>query len=271
MNINRKVGSVEDDRKSAAGHIIGLGEDDNRRSCEENPAVFFQRQERKSLASSSPVSDVRIDVMSQNSSGNRASANTLRDSETRVSRPNMAYVAMNTDPDFVRKASLQFVENAEGEENEVPDLPGRDKLEKEKLHRSSTSGTARASSLHLHPDRFSIRKGVSRSMSIPINKMSIKIYGSEKAVVEEQKRLKKAGRFIIHPYSNFRLIWDTLTLILLLTNIILIPFAIAFWKEDNPAWLPFKVFCLCCASLYIHFCRIGVFAKLYCISTIVNC
>jgi len=82
---------------------------------------------------------------------------------------------------------------------------------------------------------------VTESLSVPLNKMSLKLYGSKKAVQEEQKRLKRAGTWIIHPYSNFRLLWDCSTLILLLINITLIPVAITFWKIDQPSWLPFKV------------------------------
>ena len=85
------------------------------------------------------------------------------------------------------------------------------------------------------------RAKVTESLSVPLNKMSLKLYGSKKAVQEEQERVKQAGAWIIHPYSNFRLLWDSLTLILLLINITLIPVAIAFWKVDHPTWLPFKV------------------------------
>lgn len=85
------------------------------------------------------------------------------------------------------------------------------------------------------------RAKVTESLSIPLNKMSLKLYGSKKAVQEEQERVKQAGSWIIHPYSNFRLLWDSLTLLLLVVNITLIPVAIAFWKVDHPTWLPFKV------------------------------
>ena len=79
------------------------------------------------------------------------------------------------------------------------------------------------------------------SLSVPLNKMSLKLYGSKKAVQAEQQRLERAGSWIIHPYSNFRLLWDCSTLLLLLVNITLIPVAITFWKIDQPSWLPFKV------------------------------
>ena len=42
------------------------------------------------------------------------------------------------------------------------------------------------------------------SMSVPVTKFSVRLYGSEKAVEQEQKRQEKNGQFVIHPYSNFR-------------------------------------------------------------------
>lgn len=37
-----------------------------------------------------------------------------------------------------------------------------------------------------------------------VNKFSLRMYGSEKAVEKEQERVKSAGNWIIHPYSDFR-------------------------------------------------------------------
>lgn len=37
-----------------------------------------------------------------------------------------------------------------------------------------------------------------------VNKFSLRMFGSEKAVEREQERLKSAGYWIIHPYSDFR-------------------------------------------------------------------
>ncbi|KAI1889515.1 hypothetical protein AGOR_G00163670 [Albula goreensis] len=37
-----------------------------------------------------------------------------------------------------------------------------------------------------------------------INKFSLRMFGSEKAVEREQERVKSAGFWIIHPYSDFR-------------------------------------------------------------------
>lgn len=37
-----------------------------------------------------------------------------------------------------------------------------------------------------------------------VNKFSLRMFGSHKAVAMEQERLKSAGSWIIHPYSDFR-------------------------------------------------------------------
>lgn len=37
-----------------------------------------------------------------------------------------------------------------------------------------------------------------------VNKFSLRMFGSHKAVALEQERLKSAGSWIIHPYSDFR-------------------------------------------------------------------
>ena len=37
-----------------------------------------------------------------------------------------------------------------------------------------------------------------------VNKFSLRMFGSQKAVEREQERVKSAGFWIIHPYSDFR-------------------------------------------------------------------
>jgi hypothetical protein len=37
-----------------------------------------------------------------------------------------------------------------------------------------------------------------------VNKFSLRMFGSQKAVEREQERVKSAGAWIIHPYSDFR-------------------------------------------------------------------
>nr|AFB83347.1 hyperpolarization-activated cyclic nucleotide channel [Ciona intestinalis] len=171
-----------------------------------------------------------------------ASTNNQPNNMVIASEPTVSYLAMNMDPGLVRRKSQQFEANIKAEEEEqVREALDKERKQVEKLvsSRSVAQGSL-SSAMHLHPDKSSFRRGVTGSMSIPMNKMSLKLYGSEKAVIEEQERLKKAGSWIIHPYSNFRFIWDSFTLVLLLVNIILIPVIISFWKDDDSAWLPFK-------------------------------
>lgn len=42
-----------------------------------------------------------------------------------------------------------------------------------------------------------------------VNKFSLRMFGSHKAVAQEQERLKSAGAWIIHPYSDFRYVTHT--------------------------------------------------------------
>ena len=81
------------------------------------------------------------------------------------------------------------------------------------------------------------------SLSLPINRVSLRLYGSKKGIEIERKRLKKAGKWIIHPFSSFRFIWDCASLFMLLLNLIFIPFGIAFYKGEELFWLIFKVGC----------------------------
>lgn len=53
-------------------------------------------------------------------------------------------------------------------------------------------------------------------------------FGSVKAIIDENERMERAGLFVIHPYSNFRLMWDMFTFVMLALNIILIPIFMAF-------------------------------------------
>ena len=42
------------------------------------------------------------------------------------------------------------------------------------------------------------------SLAFSMNKFSLRMFGSQKAVEREQERVKSAGAWIIHPYSDFR-------------------------------------------------------------------
>ncbi|CAK8694297.1 unnamed protein product [Clavelina lepadiformis] len=82
------------------------------------------------------------------------------------------------------------------------------------------------------------------SMSLPVTKFSVRMYGSEKAVEEEQQRHENAGFSVIHPYSNFRFYWDCITLLLLITSMLVIPVAISFFNDEmttDSGWIAFNL------------------------------
>ncbi|KAM5200962.1 potassium/sodium hyperpolarization-activated cyclic nucleotide-gated channel 3 isoform 2-T2 [Hipposideros larvatus] len=75
-----------------------------------------------------------------------------------------------------------------------------------------------------------------------VNKFSLRVFGSHKAVEIEQERVKSAGAWIIHPYSDFRFYWDLVMLLLMVGNLIVLPVGITFFKEENsPPWIVFNV------------------------------
>ncbi|KAG2471381.1 potassium/sodium hyperpolarization-activated cyclic nucleotide-gated channel 4 isoform X1 [Polypterus senegalus] len=75
-----------------------------------------------------------------------------------------------------------------------------------------------------------------------VNKFSLRMFGSQKAVEREQERVKSAGFWIIHPYSDFRFYWDLTMLLLMVGNLIIIPVGITFFKDEHtPPWIVFNV------------------------------
>ncbi|XP_060906407.1 potassium/sodium hyperpolarization-activated cyclic nucleotide-gated channel 1-like [Labrus mixtus] len=75
-----------------------------------------------------------------------------------------------------------------------------------------------------------------------VNKFSLRMFGSHKAVALEQERLKSAGAWIIHPYSDFRFYWDLVMLMLMMGNLIILPVGITFFRDENtPSWIIFNV------------------------------
>ncbi|XP_061573919.1 potassium/sodium hyperpolarization-activated cyclic nucleotide-gated channel 1 [Cololabis saira] len=75
-----------------------------------------------------------------------------------------------------------------------------------------------------------------------VNKFSLRMFGSHKAVALEQERMKSAGSWIIHPYSDFRFYWDLLMLVLMMGNLIVLPVGITFFRDENTAsWIIFNV------------------------------
>ncbi|XP_008304462.1 potassium/sodium hyperpolarization-activated cyclic nucleotide-gated channel 3 [Stegastes partitus] len=75
-----------------------------------------------------------------------------------------------------------------------------------------------------------------------VNKFSVRMLGSERAVEHERERVKSAGFWIIHPYSDFRFYWDLTMLLLMVGNLIIIPVGITFFKDEHtPPWIVFNV------------------------------
>ena len=75
------------------------------------------------------------------------------------------------------------------------------------------------------------------------NKLSLKIFGSKKGILKEKIRLQKTGKFIIHPYSNFKLFWSLIMLVLLILNVIILPLTISFFNDhwSHPGLLSFNL------------------------------
>ncbi|CAL8359845.1 unnamed protein product [Arctogadus glacialis] len=87
-----------------------------------------------------------------------------------------------------------------------------------------------------------IQKQFGAMLQPGVNKFSLRMFGSHKAVALEQERLKSAGTWIIHPYSDFRFYWDLLMLLLMMGNLIILPVGITFFKDENtPPWIIFNV------------------------------
>ncbi|XP_018419953.1 PREDICTED: potassium/sodium hyperpolarization-activated cyclic nucleotide-gated channel 1-like [Nanorana parkeri] len=75
-----------------------------------------------------------------------------------------------------------------------------------------------------------------------VNKFSLRMFGSQKAVEKEQERVKTAGVWIIHPYSDFRFYWDLIMLIMMVGNLVIIPVGITFFTEQTTTpWIIFNV------------------------------
>ncbi|XP_069623933.1 potassium/sodium hyperpolarization-activated cyclic nucleotide-gated channel 2 isoform X2 [Ranitomeya imitator] len=75
-----------------------------------------------------------------------------------------------------------------------------------------------------------------------VNKFSLRMFGSQKAVEREQERVKSAGAWIIHPYSDFRFYWDFTMLLFMVGNLIIIPVGITFFKDETTTpWIIFNV------------------------------
>nr|XP_055059566.1 potassium/sodium hyperpolarization-activated cyclic nucleotide-gated channel 2-like [Misgurnus anguillicaudatus] len=87
-----------------------------------------------------------------------------------------------------------------------------------------------------------MQRQISSMLQPGVNKFSLRMYGSQKEVEKEQERVKSAGNWIIHPYSDFRFYWDFTMLLFMVGNLIIIPVGITFFKEETTTpWIIFNV------------------------------
>ncbi|XP_078697615.1 potassium/sodium hyperpolarization-activated cyclic nucleotide-gated channel 2-like isoform X2 [Branchiostoma floridae x Branchiostoma belcheri] len=69
-------------------------------------------------------------------------------------------------------------------------------------------------------------------------RLSLKLFGSKKALEKERERLLESGVWIIHPYSHFRFVWDFIMLLLLTANLVILPIIISFFNaEMQTRWI----------------------------------
>nr|XP_033811943.1 potassium/sodium hyperpolarization-activated cyclic nucleotide-gated channel 2 [Geotrypetes seraphini] len=87
-----------------------------------------------------------------------------------------------------------------------------------------------------------MQRQLSAMLQPGVNKFSLRMFGSQKAVEREQERVKSAGSWIIHPYSDFRFYWDFTMLLFMVGNLIIIPVGITFFKDETTTpWIVFNV------------------------------
>uniref|UniRef100_A0A8C4R5J1 Cyclic nucleotide-binding domain-containing protein n=1 Tax=Eptatretus burgeri TaxID=7764 RepID=A0A8C4R5J1_EPTBU len=115
----------------------------------------------------------------------------------------------------------------------------------------SSNGTCRGSAATLESAGDSaadelgepyVQKQLGMLLQPGLNKFSLRMFGSQKAVEREQERVRSAGLWIIHPYSDFRFYWDLTMLLIMVGNLIIIPVGITFFKEESTTpWILFNV------------------------------
>ncbi|XP_060853806.1 potassium/sodium hyperpolarization-activated cyclic nucleotide-gated channel 2 isoform X2 [Rhopalosiphum padi] len=89
--------------------------------------------------------------------------------------------------------------------------------------------------------RTTVWTGLRAVFEPSMNRLSMKIYGSEKAVLKERLRQRSLGAWVIHPCSKFRFYWDLCMLLLLVANLIILPVGISFFNDDfDTRWIIFN-------------------------------
>merc|ERR1719500_2193027 len=82
---------------------------------------------------------------------------------------------------------------------------------------------------------FSLMGAIRRSTMIQANNFE-KLYGSEFQVEEDNSKLMKHKEFIIHPYSTLKLYFDLISIVMVLSNVVLVPYIVFFYAERHDDW-----------------------------------
>ncbi|XP_022173768.1 potassium/sodium hyperpolarization-activated cyclic nucleotide-gated channel 2 isoform X3 [Myzus persicae] len=106
---------------------------------------------------------------------------------------------------------------------------------------TATNGLADDEKSSPKQPRTTVLSGLRTVFEPSMNRLSMKIYGSEKAVLKERLRQRLLGAWIIHPCSKFRFYWDLCMLLLLVANLIILPVGISFFNDDfDTRWIIFN-------------------------------
>ena len=112
-------------------------------------------------------------------------------------------------------------------------VSNQDSGSRSRVHSTSSRTANRSASVRYHIEAF---------FEVSDNRLAMKLFGSRRALDKEKERQQNVESWVIHPCSKFRFYWDLIMLLLLLSNMILLPVAIAFFSEDfmEPGWLTFN-------------------------------
>ncbi|KAK3508562.1 hypothetical protein QTP70_032764 [Hemibagrus guttatus] len=94
-----------------------------------------------------------------------------------------------------------------------------------------------------------LQKQLSSMLQPGVNKHSLRMFGSTQGVAVEQQRVRSFGVWIIHPYSDFRFYWDLVMLFLMMSNLVILPWCITFFEDQNT--LPWIMFNMASDTLFL--------------------
>uniref|UniRef100_H3AWT8 Hyperpolarization activated cyclic nucleotide gated potassium and sodium channel 2 n=1 Tax=Latimeria chalumnae TaxID=7897 RepID=H3AWT8_LATCH len=206
---------------------------------------------------------------SKNSNNNEISLQ--QGEETSLGEERKAGMKCNTNGDCRRdQGSQSSISKEKGEDKKAASMEGSQNEEKKDSKVSFSNAPSRKPSQHLQSQQprnsVGFLKNEEGAQILPedgeqrgsqasfmqrqfgamlqpgVNKFSLRMFGSQKAVEREQERVKSAGSWIIHPYSDFRFYWDFTMLLFMVGNLIIIPVGITFFKDETTTpWIVFNV------------------------------